>query len=204
MRFWLQNLHQARLHKICLIHIAKRSNIYRYEDNSMFPSSGKDKQTCWISQLTFSTVSKNKDGWFSCLFRRNVTEEGAKSNKNNHNPFLWHAKNDERKISKISSTQYRWKETETLQTILQRSDANILLQRPTLGKKENFQVQKHLADILKDSCKETSDLLNRNSGNGKWTHQKSLPRLFQDSCFSWNFFYSIQASCNFLQYWYII
>ena len=46
-----------------------------------------------------------------------------------------------------------------------------------------LKVQKNLAGFLKESCKETSDLLNRQFLQEKWTNRKSLARIFQDLAF---------------------
>ena len=46
-----------------------------------------------------------------------------------------------------------------------------------------LQVQKNLASLLRESCKETSDLLNRHFMQKKWTNQKSLARIVRGFAF---------------------
>ena len=63
-----------------------------------------------------------------------------------------------------------------------------------------LQVQKNLASFLKESCKETSDLLNRHFLQEKWTNQKSLARIFQDLAFLAPFARLLHFSATILHY----
>ena len=63
-----------------------------------------------------------------------------------------------------------------------------------------LQVQKNRAIFLKESCKETSDLLNRHFFQEKWTNQKSLARIFQDLAFLAAFARFLQFSARLMQY----
>ena len=75
--------------------------------------------------------------------------------------------------------------------ILQRSFARMLQVSVTSENTCNngtiLQIEKNFASFMKESCKDMSDLLNRRFLQESWTNQKSLARLFQDSCISFTF-----------------